>query len=213
MELAILIVAAYLLGSIPFGLLLANAKGIDLRNTGSGNIGATNVGRALGKKWAYVCFVLDCLKGLVPMLAAGFFVDDNPTKLQFGLWLAVGCAAIVGHIFPLYLRFKGGKGVSTSLGMVLGLYPYFTLPGLACAVVWVLCLLLWKYVSLASIIASMTFPIILVSAIIAKDNWSIADLWPLLIAAMIMPLLVLLRHVENIKRILDGSESKVFQKK
>lgn len=212
MALAILIIVAYLLGSVPFGLLLANAQGIDLRNTGSGNIGATNVGRALGKKWAYVCFILDCLKGLIPMLTAGYIIGDEPTKIQLALWLTVGCAAIVGHIFPLYLRFKGGKGVSTSLGMVLGIYPYFTLPGLACAVIWILCLIIWKYVSLASILASMTFPIILVTAIILKDNWPIADLWPLIIAAMIMPMLVLLRHVENIKRILDGSESKVFQK-
>ena len=212
MAFVILIIAAYLLGSVPFGLLIANAKGIDLRNTGSGNIGATNVGRALGKKWAYVCFVFDCLKGLIPMLAAGCFVEEPHTKTQLALWLTVGCATIVGHIFPIYLRFKGGKGVSTSLGMVLGLYPYFTIPGLACAVIWMLCLMIWKYVSLASIIASMTFPVILVTAIILKDAWPIAELWPLIVAAMIMPLLVLLRHVENIKRILDGSESKVFRK-
>lgn len=212
MAFVLLIIAAYLLGSIPFGLLLAKARGVDLRNIGSGNIGATNVGRALGKKWAYVCFVLDCLKGLIPMLIARLLIKDEPTAVEFALWLAVGSAAVVGHIFPAYLRFKGGKGASTSLGMVLGLYPYFTIPGAITFAVWVACLLIWRYVSLASIAAATAFPLILVTLIWLNETWLFASLWPLLIAAFLMPCLVVLRHVENIKRILDGSEAKISQK-
>ena len=208
----LLIIAAYLLGSIPFGLLLAKAQGIDLRNIGSGNIGATNVGRALGKKWAYVCFVLDCLKGLLPMLLARLLVGSDATAGELALWLVVGSAAVIGHIFPAYLRFKGGKGVSTSLGMVLGLYPYFTIPGAIAFAVWVTFLLIWRYVSLASIAAATAFPAILVALIALNDGWQFGSLWPLLIAALLMPCLVVLRHVENIKRILEGSEAKISQK-
>ena len=116
------IIAAYLLGSIPFGLLIAKAHGKDLRSIGSGNIGATNVSRALGRKWAYVCFVLDVLKGLIPMLATMLIAEPDSVVLLW-LWLAIGCAAILGHIFPIYVKFKGGKGVATSFGVALGLWP------------------------------------------------------------------------------------------
>ena len=107
----ILIIASYLLGAIPFGLLIARSHGIDLRKVGSGNIGATNVSRALGKKWAYLCFVLDMAKGLLPMLLATAWglVDKEVTLGQLGMWLAVGCAAILGHIFPVYLGLKAAK--------------------------------------------------------------------------------------------------------
>ena len=102
------IIAAYLLGSIPFGLLIAKAHGKDLRSIGSGNIGATNVSRALGRKWAYFCFALDVLKGLIPMLTT-MLVAKPDSVLDLWLWLAVGCAAILGHVFPIYLKFRGGN--------------------------------------------------------------------------------------------------------
>ncbi|GAF92317.1 unnamed protein product, partial [marine sediment metagenome] len=112
---ALAVILAYLLGSIPFGVIIAKAHGKDLRTIGSGNIGATNVSRALGRRWAYFCFVLDVLKGLVPMLAVRSCVEmPHPTPGLLSLWLCVGCAAILGHIFPIYLKFKGGKGVATS---------------------------------------------------------------------------------------------------
>ena len=212
MAFGILIAAAYLLGSIPFGLLIAKGQGVDLRSIGSGNIGATNVGRALGKKWAYVCFVLDCLKGLIPMLIGGVIAGQDPSPGKLGLWLAVGAAAVLGHVFPAYLRFKGGKGVSTSLGMVLGLFPYYTIPGAISFVIWVIFVLIWRYISLASIAAAVAFPLILIASICVSSTWHFNSLWPLIIAALIMPALVVLRHVENIKRILEGSESKVLQK-
>ena len=206
-----LIIAAYLLGSVPFGLVLATARGVDLRSVGSGNIGAANVARALGSRWGYLCFALDCLKGLVPMLVAMVFVDEVTVGVLW-LWLGVGCAAILGHVFPLYLKFKGGKGVSTSLGVVVGLYPYMTVPGLIAFAIWGACLLIWRYVSLASIIAAVVFPIILIAAVIVLPDWTFAALWPLLIVAVGLTVLVLVRHVGNIKRLLAGSERKIFQK-
>lgn len=208
----ILIVVSYLLGSIPFGVLIVKAHGKDLRSIGSGNIGATNVSRALGRKWAYICFLLDCLKGLVPMLAAKPLVRPL-TVTALSLWLTVGCAAILGHIFPIYLKFKGGKGMSTCMGIVLGLYPYYTLPGIIAFIVWVACVLLWRYISLASIISAVVFPISLITAILSLQNWPLADLWPLVIVALALSALVIVRHVENIKRLLEGSEHKVLQRK
>ena len=212
MILIILIVGSYLLGSIPFGLLIVRAHGKDLRSIGSGNIGATNVSRALGRKWAYVCFVLDVLKGLVPMLITMLVVKpDSVITLWF--WLAVGCAAILGHIFPIYLKFKGGKGVSTSFGVALGLWPYYTVCVLLAFLVWIVVVLIWRYVSLASIAASITFILALITAIILKPDWEFGNLWPILIAAIAIPVMVIVRHRENIKRLLAGTESKIKQKK
>lgn len=206
------IISAYLLGSIPFGLLIAKAHGKDLRSIGSGNIGATNVSRALGRKWAYFCFVLDVLKGLVPMLAT-MFIAKPESVLTFCLWLAVGCAAILGHIFPIYVKFKGGKGVATSFGVALGLWPYYTICVLFAAGVWVVVVLIWRYVSLASIAASVTFPLVLFTAIILTPDWELGGLWPVLITSIAIPVMVIVRHRENFKRLLAGTESKILQTK
>jgi glycerol-3-phosphate acyltransferase PlsY len=213
MKFIALLIASYLLGAVPFGLLIAGAHGIDLRQVGSGNIGATNLSRALGKKWAYLCFVLDLAKGLLPTIAAGFLLND--IQGATGLWarLAVGCAAVVGHIFPVYLRFKGGKGVATSFGVAIGLWPYYTLCAGVVLLVWVIFLLIWRYVSLASLAASVAFPIVLVVAITFIPDWEMAKLWPLLIVAIFIPVLVFIRHRENISRLLAGTESRVFQKR
>ena len=213
MILAIMIIGAYLLGSIPFGLVIAAAYGKDLRTIGSGNIGATNVARALGRKWAYFCFGLDVLKGLLPMLAAGFLTEvANPTPGSVSLWLVVGCAAILGHIFPIYLKFKGGKGVATSFGVALGLWPYYTICAVIAIAIWVAVVLIWLYVSLASMVASIAFPIALILAIVLTPGWSFINLWPLLITATAIPVMVILRHRENIKRLMAGTEDKVFSK-
>src|SRR3954469_6709836 len=113
-----LIPIAYLVGSVPFGLLVGLARGIDVRRAGSGNIGATNVGRLLGGKFFALVFILDLLKGLVPMLAAGAVLRFHTTGwLPSLLWLLVGFAAIIGHMFSIFLGFKGGKGVATSTGV------------------------------------------------------------------------------------------------
>jgi glycerol-3-phosphate acyltransferase PlsY len=213
MKFIALLIASYLLGAVPFGLLIAGAHGIDLRKVGSGNIGATNLSRALGKKWAYLCFVLDLAKGLLPTVAAGYWLSD--IQGATGLWarLAVGSAAVVGHIFPVYLRFKGGKGVATSFGVAIGLWPYYTLCAGAVLLIWIVFLLIWRYVSLASLAASVAFPVVLILAIALIPGWEMAKLWPLLIIAIFIPVLVFVRHRENISRLLAGTENKVFQKK
>ncbi|MHC4158740.1 MAG: glycerol-3-phosphate 1-O-acyltransferase PlsY [Planctomycetota bacterium] len=212
MKFVILIMGAYLLGSIPFALIIAKAHSKDLRTIGSGNIGATNLARALGKKWAYFCFCLDVLKGLLPMLAATCALLSPPAVRQLFLALVVGCAAVLGHIFPIYIKFKGGKGVATSFGVALGLWPYYTICAVIAFALWVLIVLLSRYISLASIVASVTFPITLIIAIVLIPNWDFANLWPLLVAAIAIPIMVILRHRENIKRLIAGTENKVFTK-
>lgn len=210
MKFVILIIGAYLLGSIPFGLVIAGAHGKDLRSIGSGNIGATNLSRALGRKWAYLCFLLDVIKGLVPMLVAACFISSPPAVTELLLTLAAGCAAVLGHIFPIYIKFKGGKGVATSFGVALGLWPYYTICSLFAFGVWATTVLIWRYISLASITASVAFPLALVLMIALTPAWTFANLWPLLIAAVVIPIMVIIRHWENIKRLISGTESKAF---
>jgi glycerol-3-phosphate acyltransferase PlsY len=212
MRFVALLLGAYLLGSVPFGLLIAAGHGIDLRKVGSGNIGSTNLSRALGRKWAYVCFVLDVAKGLLPTAAAGVWLGDFTGTKGLLAWLAVGCAAVIGHMFPVYLRFKGGKGVATSFGVALGLWPYYTLCAAGALLVWIVFVLIWRYVSLASLAAAVAFPVILTSAIALAPGWRFSELWPLLMVATAIPILVFVRHRENIARLLAGTESKVLWK-
>src|SRR5262245_33037826 len=123
------VIAAYLIGSIPFGYLVARAKGVDIFKAGSGNIGATNVGRVIGPKWGLLVFVLDVLKGAIPTAAMKLLVDEP-------IWsVAAGLAAIVGHLFPLYLRMHGGKGVATGFGVVAVLLP---IPAMMAMLVWLM---------------------------------------------------------------------------
>ncbi len=212
MKFTILILGSYLLGSVPFGLIIAAAHGKDLRKIGSGNIGATNLSRALGKRWAYLCFCLDVGKGLVPMIVARKFISASPSVTELFIWLICGVAAVAGHVFPIYLKFKGGKGVATSLGLALGLWPYYTICAAVAFAVWVVTVLIWRYISLGSVVASVVFPITLILIIAVKDQWHFAELWPLLTAAIAIPLMVIFRHRENIKRIATGTESKVLKK-
>ncbi len=213
------IVVAYLVGAIPFAQIIARAHGKDLRTIGSGNIGATNLSRACGRRWGYACFALDVLKGLVPTAAArivaGRLLEDVATTgpAFLALWLAVGVAAVLGHVFPVYLKFKGGKGVSTSFGVGLGLWPYFTVAALVALLVWLVCAAIWRYVSLASICAAVSFPMTLAVAIAIGKSWNLANLWPLLIAAIAIPLLVIVLHRKNIKRLRAGTESKIGSRK
>ncbi len=206
----LLIVAAYLLGSVPFGPIIATLHGKDLRKIGSGNIGATNVARACGRKWGYICFGLDVLKGLVPMIVVSrLSIINHQSSLDLALWLVVGLAAILGHIFPLYLKFKGGKAVSTSFGVALGLWPYFTVCALLALIVWVAVVLKWRFISLASICGAVAFPVTFVLGLLTIHVWNTAALWPLLAAALMIPVLVIVLHRANIKRLLAGTESKI----
>jgi glycerol-3-phosphate acyltransferase PlsY len=209
---AVAIVAAYLLGSVPFAFLIARAYGKDLRTIGSGNIGATNLARAVGRQWGYFCFALDVLKGLAPMAIVRAIVGVPDSPLLLCLWLLVGIAAILGHVFPVYLRFKGGKGVATSFGVALGLWPYFTVCALIALAVWIAVVLIWRYVSLASITAAVVFPIALFLGILSVPDWHSANLWPLVVAAIVIPILVIVRHRENIRRLAAGTESKIRSK-
>jgi len=191
--------------------------GQDLRSVGSGNIGATNVARACGRKWGYICFGLDVLKGFVPVVAlpwvaaASQAVPASPGF--FALWLAVGVAAVLGHVFPIYLKFKGGKGVSTSFGVALGLWPYFTICALIALLVWAACVLKWRYISLASICGALAFPVTLAIAVAIIPDWESGRMWPLLLAAVAIPIMVIVRHRENIGRLRAGTESQIRSKK
>ncbi|UCD49427.1 MAG: glycerol-3-phosphate 1-O-acyltransferase PlsY [Phycisphaerales bacterium] len=214
------IVVAYFVGAIPFGPIIARLHGKNLRTIGSGNIGATNLARACGRKWGYVCFGLDVLKGLIPVMAvksvALHVLEIENSAIGPGFlawWLAVGVAAILGHIFPIYLKFKGGKGVSTSLGIGLGLWPYFTFSALIALLIWIVLVLIWRYVSLASMGGAITFPVTLAVAIAVKSDWELSNLWPLVVAATIIPIVVIILHRSNIKRLLAGTENKIHSRK
>ncbi len=209
--------AAYAVGATPFAWILARIKGVDLRRVGSGNIGATNVGRSLGRPWGYLCFFLDMGKGLAPALVAGWLLRPEsgvPSAAAQAAWLAAGCGAILGHVFPFWLRFRGGKGVATSLGVVLGIFPYFTWAGLAAFTLWVAVTLASRYVSLGSIVAAVLFVPLLVGINAVRIGWDrTGSLWPMLVFATVMSLLIVFLHRANIRRLLAGTENKVGQKK
>jgi glycerol-3-phosphate acyltransferase PlsY len=207
------LITSYLIGSISFAWLISKAHGIDLRKVGSGNLGATNLSRACGRKWAYTCFALDVLKGFIPVFIVKFFIPDSPSPTILATWMAIGVAAILGHIFPFYLKFKGGKGVATSFGVVLGIWPYYTIPGILAFILWAIIVLIWKYISLASVIAAAMFPVLLILFTAVLKTWELNNLWPLILAAIILCSLVIVLHSSNIKRILEGTEHKVLQKK
>ncbi|MEI8355648.1 MAG: glycerol-3-phosphate 1-O-acyltransferase PlsY [Deltaproteobacteria bacterium] len=192
MEINILfVISAYLLGSIPTGLLLAKAFcGVDIRSTGSGNIGATNVYRTIGPRIGILTLFGDCLKGALPVVIA--------KSLALPVyWIAlIGLAAFLGHVYTVFLGFKGGKGVATALGVFLAASPLAVLVAL---VVFSLVLYRWRYVSLASITASALMP----SLVALIDGEPAIVLMTLVIAAV-----VILKHRENIKRLKNGTENK-----
>lgn len=207
-----LIPIAYLCGSIPFGLIVGKIKGIDPRKSGSGNIGATNLGRLLGVQYFILVFILDLLKGALPCLAAGailgFHVDDRPTCL---LWIAVAAAALFGHVFSIFLKFKGGKGVATSAGVMLGIYPYYTYAGLIGFAAFAAVFLITRYVSVASIVSAIVFP----AAFIAIGLWQwpiTGPLLPLLCFAILIPILIIYKHRGNLARLRAGTESRFVRK-
>lgn len=222
---ALLIVVAFLAGSIPFGLIIGKLKGVDIRTQGSGNIGATNLGRVLGRRYFFLCFALDALKGFIPTLAGGVVLgvagrlDLPPT--QSAAWLGIMLASVLGHVFCPWLRFKGGKGVATSLGALLGVWPALTLPGLLALVSFVLALRVWRYVSLASIIAAIAVPLgvaawfHLASIGIGphpRGAVQVVHMLPFLGLSLLLSALVIGRHRANISRLRAGTEPKVGSK-
>jgi glycerol-3-phosphate acyltransferase PlsY len=188
--LIIVCAAAYLIGSIPTGLLLGKAYGVDVRKEGSGNIGATNLYRTVGRKIGVITLIGDCLKGLLPVL----FIKSSALPPEFAAW--VGLAAFCGHVFSVFLKFKGGKGVATALGVFLALAP------LAVAIAIVLFMLLmfiWRYVSLGSICAAAAMP---VSVYLLGGTTTVITMTSLI------ALIVIVRHLENIRRLFSGTENR-----
>lgn len=186
----ILVVLCYFIGAIPFSYLVSLLKGVDIRTRGSGNVGATNVLRALGPVAAAAALAADLLKGV----AAAWI-----GTMAGGEWLVVGCAfaAVVGHCYPIFLRFKGGKGVATSAGVILYLMPRELLIML---VVFLVVVALLRYVSLGSITVAVLLPVL---ALAMKEPFE------LLILCLLMAALVVYRHRENIQRLRSGTEPKL----
>lgn len=192
LQTALALVAAYLIGAIPFGVVLTRLAGLgDVRASGSGNIGATNVYRTFGRRLGLLTLAMDALKGLVPVLLAGSLFAFTP--LQVAL---VAAAAFLGHCYPIYLGFKGGKGVATALGIYLVLSPLSVLGALLlfAGILW-----RWRYVSLASVSAAAAIPL-LVGAFERS--------WPLVLATLFISVMVIVRHRANIERLRNGTESK-----
>lgn len=211
-----LIAAGYVCGSIPFGLLVGWLRGIDVRTQGSGNIGATNVGRVLGRGYGIAVFLLDVAKGFGPVLGAGQVLQAGAEggALSAGAsigWCAVAVAAILGHMFPCWLGFRGGKGVATSLGACLGIWPFMGVPVLIAFGIWIVVTGVTRYVSVGSILAAVAVPILFAAFAAGRGAawgaWS--GLWPLQVFAVVIAILVVYRHRGNIQRLWAGQESKI----
>ena len=208
-----LMIIAYLVGSIPFGFIFGKLKGIDLREHGSRNIGATNAGRVLGKQYFYFSLLLDSAKGFFPTLIAGriLFADETVNVAHQWLyvaWLMIAFCTVAGHNWPVWLKFKGGKGVATSLGIVLAIYPYYTFPGLIALVCWIVLVKISGYVSVGSMVSAIVFLISLIIMMLIISDWSMDTHWPLLAFASVMVAILIFRHRSNIKRLTTGTENK-----
>ncbi len=200
-----LVLLAYLLGSIPFGLLLGRLRGVDIRKVGSGNIGATNLTRSLGRRWGIAAFMLDFIKGGLPVLTAAWVGFDEPPAggihYQYGQ-IACALAAVLGHVFPLYLRFRGGKGVATTFGAMAALV---WISALAAGTVWLVLFLVTRTVSIASLAAAFVFP---ATTIVLFYNAPPSIALPMDLLALSLGLMILVRHRSNIKRLLKREESR-----
>lgn len=203
----LLVVAAYLLGGIPFGVLIGKAHGIDIRAHGSGNIGATNAGRILGRKWGFVCLALDILKGLIPALAAKVLLVQPPIDAPMLLaWIVVGVAAVLGHTFPVYLGFRGGKGVATTIGVGLGIYPYMAIPMVAALGAYALLRYGTGAVSAGSLALAVALPAAFFVYVALMPEIDLAEFWPLGVLSLGLSALIIVRHRSNISRLIRGEE-------
>ena len=222
---------AFLLGSIPFGLLIAKSKGINIREHGSGNIGATNVLRIVGKKYGITCFFLDFLKGLIPALLAynlfKFTGADETMTIDFirqhaldlgdeqfkaqAYRVVTGLCAILGHNYSPWVNFKGGKGIATSAGVLMAFMPFATL---LLILIFIITFYTTRYVSLASMIAAGSLPLLFLYGSwshgkIQRDEWN----KPLFIFCVFIGALAIWKHRSNIKNLLAGTEHKFVRKK
>ncbi|MEM1213260.1 MAG: glycerol-3-phosphate 1-O-acyltransferase PlsY [Planctomycetota bacterium] len=207
MPYALWLAIAYLAGSIPFALLLGFTRGVDIRKEGSGNVGATNLGRTCGKPLGLTCFALDVLKGFAPVIAFGLIANPGNSASDAGLWMALGAAAVLGHVFPVWLKFKGGKGVATSLGVLLGFWPVLTGPALAALLIWFVVTKTTGYVGLASVVAAATLPpLAVISGLLLQLTLPALAVYAGICVALAA--LVIVRHRSNLARIRQGTEDK-----
>lgn len=191
MVLFLILVLSYFLGSIPFGMIVARVKGIDLAKTGSGNIGATNVFRSVGKGLGILVFVLDMLKGFLPV-----YIASAASQNHYFI-MACGILAIAGHMFSPFLKFKGGKGVATGLGVILAIAPYLFILSF---ILGVSIITITGYVSLASITGSVFLTILMF-----RGGQPMPYVW----MVFLITLFIIYKHIPNIKRLLSGTENKI----
>lgn len=205
--LATVLIGSYLLGSIPFGYLAGRLAGIDIRKAGSGNVGATNVVRVLGKRYGYPVFALDVLKGLGAVKISMLMAPGRPPEWNspeiFGILAAM--SSVLGHLYPPWLKFNGGKGVATSAGALLALTPVATLIGVA---IWTIVFWLTRYVSLASVIAAVVLPIVILLVSSHDQN----NGRPLVYASACVAAVVIWRHRSNLSRLMRGTEPRFTRK-
>ena len=198
---------SYLIGSIPAGYLAGRMSGIDIRKAGSGNIGATNVTRTLGRRWGYSVFAVDFAKGALAVCASsllGRYIEPKPNSTEiYGMVGATCC--VLGHIFPVWLKFKGGKGVATSAGALFGLMPLAAGIGLG---VWVITFEVTRYVSVASITAAMLLPVTVLGLTYAKHT----DGMTLFYFTLCVAAVVIFRHRSNLSRLMRGAEPRFKRK-
>ena len=199
---------AYLIGSIPWAFILGKLKGIDIRKQGSGNVGATNARRVLGKKIGILCFFLDFLKGFLPIISILFLCEKSILDISSDYaFIIVAFAVIAGHIWPIYLKFKGGKGVSTMAGILMAIAPISLVIG---GGIWAIVFYTSRYVSLASILAAITLPI---SAFILS-KYEICKLSDTMLAVLLgLALLIVIKHKSNILRLIKGTENRFKKNK
>jgi glycerol-3-phosphate acyltransferase PlsY len=216
---------AFAAGSIPFGPIVARAHGVDLRTVGSGNIGATNVGRALGRGWGILVYVLDAAKGAIPVLLAGSMANilgKQPEAMAPGElwgWLTLPVAAVLGHMFSPWMGFKGGKGVATGSGAMLAVWPVLTGPVVVAIGLWALVLAVTRMVSVASVVAAIAIPMTVAFSSISRTGDGTPDgsmplehAVPAIVVTGAVAALVVWKHRGNMQRVLAGTESKVGKK-
>lgn len=214
---AICLAAAFLAGGVPFGYLVGRVRGVDVRRAGSGNIGAANVGRLLGKKFGYLVFLLDVLKGFMPTLLTGQWLASAAARTGWSaqvvalLWLAAGLATVLGHNYSPFLGFKGGKGIATSFGAALGVFPHLTYPALVALAVWVMLAVTIRISSVASLSASAAFPIAYIAFAVVSGRLQ-AQAWPFLAFSVLLAVLSFVRHRANLRRLLRGTEPRFGDK-
>jgi len=213
MEWIISITLAYLAGSIPFGVIIARLKGVNIREHGSKNIGATHVGRVLGKNFGARCFFLDVLKGAIPVYVIGILTSSfgQPIEListnAMLLWISVALASLLGHMYSPWLKFGGGKGIATTFGGMVAMWPLLTIPVLLAFLAWIITLKATKMISLASLVASLVLFIDAVVTVLFDST--IEHAWPLLAVTGVITMMVFWKHRSNILRIIHGKEPKV----